>query len=50
MLSNLVAGLTIIFTKPFRVDEWIEVAGVEGQVKTIALFSTTLRHTDSRGW
>jgi small conductance mechanosensitive channel len=46
VLGNLVAGLTIIFTKPFRVGEWIEIAGVSGQVKDIELFSTTLLHTD----
>jgi small conductance mechanosensitive channel len=46
VLGNLVAGLTIIFTKPFRVGEYIEIAGVSGQVKTVALFSTTLQHTD----
>ncbi len=46
VLGNLVAGLSIIFTKPFRIGEWIEIAGVSGQVKTIELFSTTLLHTD----
>jgi small conductance mechanosensitive channel len=46
ILGNMFAGLTIIFTKPFRVGEFIEIAGVQGQVKTIALFSTTLQHTD----
>jgi small conductance mechanosensitive channel len=47
VLGNLVAGLTIIFTKPFRVGEWIEIAGVSGQVKGIELFTTTLMHTDT---
>lgn len=46
VLGNLVAGLTIVFTKPFRVGEWIEIVGVSGQVKTIELFSTTLVRTD----
>ena len=46
VLSNVVAGLTIIFTKPFRVGEYIELAGVHGQVVTIELFSTVLIHAD----
>jgi small conductance mechanosensitive channel len=46
VLSNLVAGLTIIFTKPFRVGEYVQLAGVEGQVKTIEIFSTCLMHAD----
>jgi small conductance mechanosensitive channel len=46
VLGNLVAGLTIIFTKPFRVGEYIEILGVNGQVKTIELFTTTLLHAD----
>jgi small conductance mechanosensitive channel len=46
VLSNVVAGLSIIFTKPFRVGEYIEIAGVRGDVSTIALFSTTLVHPD----
>jgi small conductance mechanosensitive channel len=46
VLSNLVAGLLIIFTKPFRVGEYIELLGVEGQVTSIALFATTLLHAD----
>jgi small conductance mechanosensitive channel len=46
VLSNVVAGLTIIFTKPYRVGEYIGVAGVEGQVAVISLFSTVLTHPD----
>jgi small conductance mechanosensitive channel len=46
VLANLVAGLNIIFTKPFRIGEYIEILGVQGQVTTIELFSTTLQHTD----
>lgn len=46
VLSNLAAGLTIIFTKPFRVNEYISIAGEEGQVENITLFNTTLSHLD----
>ena len=46
VLSNIVAGLTIIFTKPFRVGEYVAIAGVEGVVETVTLFNTTLGHVD----
>lgn len=46
VLSNMVAGLTIIFVKPFRVGEFIELIGVEGVVQMIGLFSTRLEHFD----
>lgn len=46
VLGSLVAGLLIIFTKPFRVGEYIALIGVEGQVQQIELFSTTLTHPD----
>ena len=46
ILSNLAAGLTIIFTRPFRVGEYIAITGVEGQVQEINLFNTTLGHPD----
>jgi len=46
VLSNMVAGLTIIFTKPYRVGEYISIVSVEGQVETITLFSTVLTHID----
>ena len=46
VLGNVVAGLTIIFTRPFRVGEYVEIASVHGQVTAIELFSTTLVHGD----
>jgi len=46
VLSNMVAGLTIIFTKPYRVGEYVAIAGVEGQVEAITLFNTALTHPD----
>lgn len=46
VLGNLVAGMTIIFTKPFRVGEYVAMVGVEGRVEAIELFSTILSHAD----
>lgn len=46
VLGNLIAGLSIIFTKPYRIGEYIELLGVHGQVVAIELFSTTLIHPD----
>ena len=46
VLCNVIAGLTIIFTKPFRIGEHIEIVGMKGDVQTIELFSTTLVHPD----
>lgn len=46
VLSNVMAGLSIIFTKPYRVGEHISLLGVHGDVMTIDIFSTTLLHPD----
>jgi small conductance mechanosensitive channel len=46
ILSNLAAGLTIIFTKPFRVGQYISIVSEEGRVESISLFNTTLSHLD----
>jgi small conductance mechanosensitive channel len=46
VLRNVMAGVSIIFTKPFRVGEYIELVGVYGQVTTIDIFSTILTHAD----
>src|ERR1019366_7018203 len=46
VLSNAAAGLTIIFTKPFRVGHYVSIVGEEGQVDSITLFNTTLSHFD----
>jgi len=46
ILSNVIAGLTIIFTKPYRVGDYIEIVGVQGQVQQITIFSSTLLHLD----
>jgi small conductance mechanosensitive channel len=49
LFSNVVAGLSIIFTKPYRVGEHISLLGVEGDVVAIGHFSATLLHPDRSG-
>ena len=46
ILGNLAAGLTIIFTEPFHVGDYISIAKEEGEVLDISLSSTTLGHAD----
>lgn len=46
VLSNVAAGLTIIFTRPFRVGDYISIAKEEGEVLDISLFNTVLGHAD----
>ncbi|MDE2606142.1 MAG: mechanosensitive ion channel family protein [Burkholderiales bacterium] len=46
ILGNVAAGLTIMFTRPFHVGDYISIAHEEGEVLDISLFSTTLGHTD----
>jgi small-conductance mechanosensitive channel len=45
-LSNLLAGILILFYRPFRRSDWISVAGVEGKVVGIDLRYTTLESDD----
>jgi small conductance mechanosensitive channel len=46
VLSNMVAGLLILFTKPFVVGDYIEVVGTQGEVIDIKLGATILMHGD----
>lgn len=46
VLGNMVAGITIIFSKPFRVGDYIAIAGVSGEVLEIRLSSTILGQAD----
>jgi small conductance mechanosensitive channel len=46
VLGNVAAGLTIIFTRPFKVGEYISIVGEEGRIDVITLFATTLSHPD----
>ncbi len=46
VLGNLVAGLNIIFTQPYRVGDYISIVKEEGEVLEIGIFNTTLGHAD----
>ena len=46
VLGNLAAGLTIIFTRPFHLGDYISIAHEEGEVLDISLFNTVLGHPD----
>lgn len=47
-LGNIASGLMIIVNKPFKKDDYVEVAGVEGTVDTINLFNTVLTTPDNK--
>ena len=47
-LSNVAAGVMIIFFRPYKIGDYVEVAGVAGSVKDITLFYTELNTPDNR--
>jgi len=47
-LSNFAAGFLLIMFRPFKVDDFIEGAGVSGIVEEIQIFTTTLRTPDNK--
>lgn len=47
-LSNFAAGVMLIVFKPFRVGDFVEVAGTAGTVETIRIFSTLITSPDNR--
>ncbi len=46
-LSNLAAGVMILFFRPFKVGDFIEGAGQSGTVKSVSLFLTYLNTPDN---
>ena len=46
-LSNVAAGLMLLFLRPFKIGDWVEAAGVSGSVREIGLFTTTIDTFDN---
>jgi len=42
-LGNFASGLTIVFFKPYKIGDWVQIADTFGRVETIQIFSTTLQ-------
>ena len=45
-LSNIAAGVMIIWLRPFNVGDYVESSAVSGTVKQVGLFATRLRTVD----
>ena len=47
-LQNFAGGLIVLFFKPYKVGDWIEAQGVQGNVKEIQIFHTVLVQADNK--
>lgn len=48
MLGNLAAGFMIALTKPFKIGDYVDAAGVSGSVQHVGVSNTTLLTPDNR--
>lgn len=46
-LSNFAAGIMLLLFRPFRVGDFVEVAGTAGGVQEISIFNTVLNTSDN---
>jgi small conductance mechanosensitive channel len=46
-LSNFSAGVMLLVFRPFRVDDFVDVAGTAGTVQEVGIFSTTMSTPDN---
>jgi small conductance mechanosensitive channel len=46
LLSNFAAGAFLVVLRPFKVGDYVKVAGIEGTIREIGIFSTTIEGAD----
>ncbi len=46
-LSNFISGITLLIERPFRIGDWVELAGKVGRVERISLRTTRLVTRDN---
>ncbi len=47
-LSNFASGVMLILFRPYRVDDFVDIGGVSGNVVSISLFTTELNTVDNK--
>jgi small-conductance mechanosensitive channel len=45
-LGSLIAGLVLMFSRPFTIGDWVEIGGEQGIVTDITIFNTRLENFD----
>ncbi|MBT8131246.1 MAG: mechanosensitive ion channel family protein [Gammaproteobacteria bacterium] len=48
IFENFLAGMLILTRQPFRIDDYVEVNGIEGKVESITVRDTIVRQTDGQ--
>jgi len=48
ILTNVFSGVTILMSQPFKVGQFVEIAGVSGTVSAISIMRTTLETPDHK--
>ncbi len=46
-MSNVAAGLLLVILRPYKIADYVEIAGQEGVVEDLNVFTTTLRTLDN---
>lgn len=46
-MANVAAGLLLVIMRPYKIGDYVELAGEEGTVEDLNIFTTTLRTVDN---